>query len=104
MKSSKIKNESQSYAGTPELAATMVDLGLDNEKIGLLLSEKKIITVFLEDLPLHQLNITPTKKKRRSDTSKMTISGMKDNPYGFGQPIDQPALSLNVSYLHNLQI
>ena len=104
VKSSKIKNESQSYAGTPELAATMVDLGLDNEKIGLLLSEKKIITVFLEDLPLHQLNITPTKKKRRSDTSKMTISGMKDNPYGFGQPIDQPALSLNVSYLHNLQI
>ena len=35
VKSSKIKNESQSYAGTPELAATMVDLGLDNEKIGL---------------------------------------------------------------------
>ena len=34
----------------------------------------------------------------------MTISGMKDNPYGFGQPIDQPALSLSVSYLHNLEI
>lgn len=34
----------------------------------------------------------------------MTISGMKDNPYGFGQPIDQPALSLSVSYLQNLQI
>ena len=28
----------------------------------------------------------------------MTISGMKDNPYGFGEPIDQPALSLSVSH------
>ena len=81
----------------------MVDLGLDNEKIGLLLSEKSFNIVFL-DLPLHRLTVTPTKKKRRSDSSKMTISGMKDNPYGFGQPIDQPALSLSVSYLHNLQI
>ena len=27
-------NESMTYAGTPELAATMVDLGTDNEKIG----------------------------------------------------------------------
>lgn len=35
LKSSKIMNESQSYAGTPELAATMVDLGLENEEIGL---------------------------------------------------------------------
>ena len=40
----------------------------------------------------------PTRKKRRSETSKMTISGMKDNPYGFGEPIDQPALSLSVSH------
>ena len=30
-------NESMTYAGTPALAATMVDLGTDNEKIGLLL-------------------------------------------------------------------
>ena len=50
------------------------------------------------------MTITPTKKKRRSDTSKMTISGMKDNPYGFGEPIDQPALSLSVSYLYYSEI
>ena len=66
---------------------------------------KKVLhSSFIEDLPLHRLTITPTKKKRRSDTSKMTISGMKDNPYGFGEPIDQPALSLSVSYLYNSEI
>ena len=41
--------------------------------------------------------ITPTRRKRRSETSKMSITGIKNNPYGFGESIDQPALSLNVS-------
>ena len=44
----------------------------------------------------------PTRKKRRSETSKMTISGMKDNPYGFGEPNDQPALSLSVSHFTSI--
>ena len=42
--------------------------------------------------------VTPTRRKRRSDTSQMSITGMKNNPYGFGESIDQPALSLNVSH------
>ena len=65
MKSSKIKNESQSYAGTPELAATMVDLRLDYEKIGLQISEKKFYTVFSSRFATSSIDSNADKEKTK---------------------------------------
>ena len=65
LKSSKIKNESQSNAGTLELAATMVDLRLDYEKIGLQISEKKFYTVFSSRFATSSIDSNADKEKTK---------------------------------------